>query len=202
MDNALRHFEAFKRNNIRIVFFPPNCTSWKQPCDMRIIAALKKWCKYLYLKDVLDFYELNDEAKNRKKNQAWRLHQGAVGVFYENPMHMFDVMSYVKDAWDSISQTSIKNAFIKVELRNLEPKLEAGNEVDNLCTEFSKAMESLNCLSIHQSWKNSFILTMRTMKNMQLMYWKMLKSFWRRWRLMKQRWMMMAMLTLNNWMSV
>jgi hypothetical protein len=34
------------------------------------------------------------------------------------------------------------------------------------------------------------------------MYWKMLKSFWRRWRLMKQRWMMMAMLTLNNWMSV
>jgi hypothetical protein len=27
---------------------------------------------------------------------------------------------------------------------NLEPKLEAGNKVDDLCTEFSKAMEFLN----------------------------------------------------------
>jgi len=73
MDNASRHFEAFKRNNIRIVFIPPNCTSWKQPYDMGIIATLKKRYKYLYLKDVLDFYELNDETKNRKKNQGLRL---------------------------------------------------------------------------------------------------------------------------------
>jgi hypothetical protein len=70
MDNAPGHFEPFERNNIRIVFFPPNCTSWKQPCDMGIITALKKRYKYLYLKDILDFYELDDEAKNRKKNQG------------------------------------------------------------------------------------------------------------------------------------
>jgi hypothetical protein len=30
------------------------------------------------------------------------------------------------------------------ELMNLEPELEASNEVDDLCTEFSKSMESLN----------------------------------------------------------
>ena len=42
MDNAPGHFPAFARNNIKVVFFPPNCTSWKQPCDMVIIAALKK----------------------------------------------------------------------------------------------------------------------------------------------------------------
>jgi hypothetical protein len=29
---------------------------------MGIIVALKKQYKYLYLKDVLDFYELDDEA--------------------------------------------------------------------------------------------------------------------------------------------
>jgi len=50
----------------------------------------------------------------------------------------------VKNVWDFISQTSIKNAFVKAKLMNLEPKLEADNEVDDLCTEFSKAMESLN----------------------------------------------------------
>jgi hypothetical protein len=68
MDNALGHFEALERDNIWIIFFFPNCTSWKQPCDMGIIVALKKRYKYVYLKDVLDFYKLDDEAKNRKKN--------------------------------------------------------------------------------------------------------------------------------------
>jgi hypothetical protein len=111
---------------------------------MGIIAALKKRYKYLCLKDVLDCYEFNDEVKNRKKDQGQILHRGAVGVLYGNPAHLFDARSYVKDAWDSVSQTSIKNAFVKAELMNLEPELEAGNEVDDLCTEFSKAMESLN----------------------------------------------------------
>jgi hypothetical protein len=37
---------------------------------MGIIAALKKQYKYLYLKDVLDFYELDDEATNQKKDQG------------------------------------------------------------------------------------------------------------------------------------
>ena len=156
MDNAPRHFEAFERDNIRIVFFPPNCTSWKQPCDMGIIAALKKRYKYLYLKDVLDFYELDDEAKNRKKDQGRRLRRGAAGVLYGNPAHLLDAASYVKDAWDSVSQMSIKNAFVKAELMALEPDLEAGNEVDNLCTELSKAMESLN-LSIDPSELEEFV---------------------------------------------
>jgi hypothetical protein len=57
----------------------------------------------LYVKDVLDFYELDNEVKNRKKNQGQRLHQGAARVLYGNPMHMLDVASYVKDARDSVS---------------------------------------------------------------------------------------------------
>jgi hypothetical protein len=156
MDYAPGHFEAFERNNIQIIFFPPNCTSWKQPCDMGIIVALKKRYKYLYLKDVLDFYELDDEVKNRKKDQGRRLHRGAIGVLYQNPAHLFDAASYVKDAWDYVSQTSIKNAFVKAKLMNLKPKLEAGNEVDDLCTKFSKAMESLN-LSVDTSKLEEFV---------------------------------------------
>jgi len=53
MDNAPGHFEAFKHDNIRVGFPPLNCTSWKQPCDQGIIAALKKRAKYFYLKDVM-----------------------------------------------------------------------------------------------------------------------------------------------------
>jgi hypothetical protein len=88
---------------------------------MGIIVALKKQYKYLYLKDVLGFYELNDEVKNQKTDQGQRLRQEAIGVFYGNLAHLLDVASYVKDAWDYVSQTSIKNAFVKVELMNLEP---------------------------------------------------------------------------------
>jgi hypothetical protein len=82
--------------------------------------------------------------------------RGAARVLYENPTHLFDVTNYVKDAWDYVSQTSIKNPFVKAELMNLEPELEAGNEVDDLCTKFSKAMESLN-LSVDPSELEKFV---------------------------------------------
>ena len=110
LDNAPGHFPAFERNNIKVVFFPPNCTGWKRPCDMDIIAARKKRYKYLYLKDDLDFYELDENLKARKKEQAKRLPGGAAGVAYGNPAHMLDADQYAKIAWDAISNATIKNA--------------------------------------------------------------------------------------------
>jgi len=73
MDNVSRHFDTFERDNIRLVFFPPNCTSWKQPCDMGIIVVLKKRYKYLYLKDILDFYKLDEQLKQWKRELGKRL---------------------------------------------------------------------------------------------------------------------------------
>ncbi len=87
---------------------------------MGIIVALKKRFKYLYLKDVLDFYELDEEAKLWKKMQGRRLQCGVIGNAYENPTHLLDVVSYVKEAWQSVSPNSIKNAFIKAEIMTLE----------------------------------------------------------------------------------
>jgi hypothetical protein len=65
---------------------------------MGIITALKKRFKYLYFKDVLDFYELDEEAKLRKKMQGRRSQHDAAGVAYRNLAHMFDAASYVKEA--------------------------------------------------------------------------------------------------------
>jgi hypothetical protein len=143
LDNAPGHFEAFKRDNVGIVFFPTNCTSWKQPCDMGIIAALKKRFKYLYFKDVLDFYEL-DEAKLRKKMQGRILRCGDVGVAYGNPAHLLNAASYVKEAWQSVSPNSIKNAFIKAKIMTLEADQEAVNEIKDLGTEVAQAIATLN----------------------------------------------------------
>ena len=90
MDNATGHFPAFEKDNIKVAFFPPNCNSCKQPCDMGIKAALKKRYKYLYLKDVLDFYELDENLKAHKKEQAKRLRRGAANVAFGNPAHLLD----------------------------------------------------------------------------------------------------------------
>jgi hypothetical protein len=156
LDNGPGHFEAFECDNVRIVFFPPNCTSWKQPCDMGIIAALKKRFKYLYLKDVLDFYELDEEAKLRKKMQGRRLRHGAAGVAYGNPAHLLDATSYVKEAWQSVSPSFIKNAFIKVEIMTLEADQEAVNEIEDLVTKVAKAIAALN-LSVGQNELEKFV---------------------------------------------
>jgi hypothetical protein len=156
MDNVPGHFNAFERGNIRIIFFPPNCTSWKQPCDMGIIATLKKRYKYLYLKDILDFYELDERLKQRKRELGKRLRRGVVGVSYGNPAHLLDAASYVNEAWDSVSSSSIKNAFNKVELMNLEPEPGAESENNVIATELAQTIESLN-LSINQSELEEFV---------------------------------------------
>jgi hypothetical protein len=156
MDNASGHFNAFEHDNIRVVFFPPNCTSWKQPYDMGIIAAFKKRYKYLYFKDILDFYELDEQLKQRKRKLGKRLRQGAAGVSYENPTHLLDAPSYVKEAWDFVSSSSIKNAFSKAELMNLEPEPGAESENNVIAIELAQTIESLN-LSINQSELEEFV---------------------------------------------
>ena len=98
LDNAPGYFDAFERDGVRVVFFLPNCTSWKQPCNMGIIAALKKRYKYLYLIDILDHYELGEDIKTQIQNQAKRLQRGSAGVPYGHPAHLLDAATYVKQA--------------------------------------------------------------------------------------------------------
>ncbi|KAI6648197.1 hypothetical protein LOD99_12006 [Oopsacas minuta] len=122
MDNASGHFQAFERNNVRVVFFPPNCTSWKQPCDMGIIAALKK---------------------SPKRRASERLPKGAAGVVYGKPAHLLDAAFYVKRAWNLISDTSISNSFIKAELGPLTLQGSVDEEVDAM-SDVLQRFRSLN----------------------------------------------------------
>jgi DDE superfamily endonuclease len=77
LDNAPGHFERFEKDGFCVELSPPNCTSWKQPCDQGINNALETRYKFLYLCDVLSFYKLKEEkngfkrtrGKNYKKDQ-------------------------------------------------------------------------------------------------------------------------------------
>ncbi|XP_065654544.1 tigger transposable element-derived protein 4-like [Hydra vulgaris] len=116
LDNAPGHFEAFEQNLVKVVFFPPNCTSWKQPCDMGIIAALKKRYKYLYLSDILSYYSLDVNTKECLKESSLLCKRGAAGVEYGMPAHLLDAVKYVDLAWKSVQASSLKNCFDKAEL--------------------------------------------------------------------------------------
>ena len=88
MDNAPGHFAAFERGNVKVEFFPPNCTSWKQSCDMGIIAA------------------------------------------------------DVKQAWEFISDTSIRNSFNKAQL--LTPMAGGVDEEPNFIPELLLSFRALD----------------------------------------------------------
>jgi hypothetical protein len=69
---------------------------------------------------------------------------------------LLDAASYVKEAWQSVSPSSIKNAFIKVNIMTLEANREAMNEIEDLGTEVAQAIATLN-LSIGQDELEEFI---------------------------------------------
>ena len=114
MDNAPEHFQEFIRENIKVIW---NCTAWKQPCDLGIIVALKKRYKFLYINNVPEFHEHADEAKNALKMQEKSQRRGAAGVAYGNPAYLLDAARYITKTWNAISQQTIKNAFIKADLK-------------------------------------------------------------------------------------
>jgi hypothetical protein len=124
---------------------------------MGIIVALKKRYKYLYLKDILNFYELDEQLKQRKRKLGKRLRRGATGVSYGNPTHLLDAASYVKEAWDFVLSSSIKNAFSKAELMNLEPKPGAESKNNIIATELAQTIESVNLSTSEQSELEEFV---------------------------------------------
>lgn len=126
LHNAPGHFDAFERDGVKVVFFPPNCTSWKQSCDMGIIAALKKRYKYQHLKNVLSFYGLEDDLSQFKQQAGSGLRRGAVRVQYGNPANLLDSPNYIKLCWDSVTRITILNFFKQAEIMSLDNQ----NDVD------------------------------------------------------------------------
>jgi len=71
-------------------------------------------------------------------------------------VHILDAASYVKEAWDFVSSSSIKNAFSTAELMNLESEPGAESENNVIAIELAQTIESLN-LSINQSKLEEFV---------------------------------------------
>jgi DDE superfamily endonuclease len=112
LDNAPGHFNGFPNDGIQVEFFPPNCTSWKQPCDQGIINALKTRYKFQYLRDVLCFYDLSDDKKGILQTLGIHLKSGSTGIEYGNLPHLMDAAKYI----NSVLPISIENCFGKADV--------------------------------------------------------------------------------------
>mgnify|MGYP003334255004 FL=1 len=108
---------------------------------MGIIAALKKRYKFLYLRDVLEFYDLHESTKAKKTECIGRLRRGAVGVDFGRRAHLLDCASYVLEAWTAVSDKSIHNSFRKAEI--IDFKDDPASEEDEFAFDMGSLVESI-----------------------------------------------------------
>lgn len=87
----------------------------------------------------------------------------AAGVAYENPTHYLDVANYVKEAWQSMSSSSIKSSFVKAELMKFEADKEKMNKIEYLVTKVTQPIAALN-LSIGQEEIKDLFTLMKIVK--------------------------------------
>ena len=93
----------------------------------------------MYLKNVLDFYQLENEVKRALKEQAKGKVRGSAGVAYGLPATLLDAACIASNAWDLITETTVRNAFHKAELKiNLRTGMEDEILFNELTVEFAK----------------------------------------------------------------
>ena len=95
VDQCTAHVDL-NLKNVHIEFFPPNCTSLLQPCDLGIIRSFKMhYRKQLVRKALfsLDSGELQD---------AWK-----------TTINVMDALNLISSAWDSVDEKCISNSFLK-----------------------------------------------------------------------------------------
>ena len=66
---------------------------------------------------MLKFYQLDKNCQLKIKEQAKSKRRGTAGVAQGKSAHVLDAANYVKTAWDKISSTTIRIAFIKADLQ-------------------------------------------------------------------------------------
>ncbi|XP_041350821.1 tigger transposable element-derived protein 6-like [Gigantopelta aegis] len=102
MDNAPSHIIPKKLSNIRINFLPPTTTSHLQPLDAGIIQAFKGQYIKMQLQRLVQCIDDNKTGK-------------------EFQLPLCDGIRFVKQTWDIVSATTIKNCWIHAGIIPREP---------------------------------------------------------------------------------
>lgn len=118
IDQCPAHPTGYEFTNVKVEFFPANCTSELQPLDLGVIRSFKVQYRKLLVRKIL----VNMEGNSPKK-----------GVNFVN---MFEAMSFVRQAWNSVTESTVINCFSKAGfncpgiLRNLPNEASAYEDSD------------------------------------------------------------------------
>ena len=93
---------------VKVFKFPPNVTSIYQPLDQGIIAALKVGYKSRLLGRLVEIADRYDELQVLAKH----LPAGHAGLQYGCQPHVRDAIMLLKEAWDSISPSTIAACWV------------------------------------------------------------------------------------------
>lgn len=107
--------------DIHVLFLPPNLTSHHQPLDAGIIAATKLKYKTVMVQMLDDLVEHWEERRKRgEHNKA-----GTKGLLQGHHAHLGDAVFIIQQAWDVITDETIKNCWVKAKClpANLEVEL-------------------------------------------------------------------------------
>ena len=127
IDNCPEHLAIEGLKAIVLVFLSPNTTSVLQPCDQRIIQALK----IRYRKNVL-----------KKVIAAIETEKTPDSVIKE--MNVLDAMTTAAFVWDDVSHQTIANCFRDVGFKaNLQAAETANSELSELQVDLSKEHDEL-----------------------------------------------------------
>ena len=77
---------------------------------------MKTRYKFLYLRNVLCFYDLPEDKKGILQTLGTNLIRGSAGVEYGNSTHLMNTAKYIKEAWDSVLPISFENCFGKADI--------------------------------------------------------------------------------------
>jgi hypothetical protein len=95
IDNVSSH-QQIELSNVRIQFFPPNCTSHLQPLDQGIIRAFKVRYRKMLLSRMLQFIDTSERITDLSKR-----------------INVLDALNWISRAWGSITKEIITNCFVK-----------------------------------------------------------------------------------------
>ncbi|KAL2621899.1 hypothetical protein R1flu_002104 [Riccia fluitans] len=83
---------------------------------MGIIAAVKKWYKYLLIKEIIYYHDAPEIVKEQLSAAASRMKRGAAGVAFGKPPHLLDAANLINIAWNELSAQSLQNCFKKADI--------------------------------------------------------------------------------------
>lgn len=100
LDNCTAHPQTLTKDNVHVVFLPPNCTSIIQPMDQGIIRSIKCHYKKIFMKQLLE-----------------SMNHGNVDIIsFKREFSIRDAIWAIKRSWEEVLPSTLVNAW-----RNIWP---------------------------------------------------------------------------------